>query len=56
MHTEIKAITQKYLGPGGVRCHCCNPFFGKDRKKLNRLIRHKLSSNLRKSLKENNIN
>ena len=52
MNVEIKTIMRKYIGPGGVHCHCCNKFYRKNRKKLNRLIRHKMSNNLCESLKK----
>lgn len=29
-------------GVGGMKCHCCNPYVGKDKKKLNRLVRRTL--------------
>lgn len=35
----FRRIKDKMLGGGGAKCDCCNPFFGKDRKKLNRIAR-----------------
>jgi len=36
---DFKANMNKRLGVGGLHCHCCNPYFGKDRKKLRRMAR-----------------
>lgn len=30
------------IGPGGVKCFCCNYEFGKNRKRLRRLARRRL--------------
>lgn len=41
MADEFRRELDKF-GPGGVKCQCCNPFFGKERKKLRRLARARL--------------
>ncbi len=33
----------KELGPGGMKCHCCGPKPGKDRKEFRRLERTRLN-------------
>jgi len=39
--------THKKIGPGGVKCPCCNPY-GKDiKKKLNRWERRKVKQELK---------
>jgi len=30
------------IGPGGLKCPCCNEYHGKDKSKLNRIKRRKL--------------
>lgn len=37
-------------GPGGRKCSCCNPFRGKNKKMLNRLIRRRLDVENRKEV------
>lgn len=41
-----KAIMQRKVGGGGLRCSCCNNYKGKDKAKLNRLARRELNRNL----------
>ncbi len=36
---EFKASMGKHLGVGGVKCRCCNSYFRKSKKKLNRMAR-----------------
>ena len=33
------------IGPGGVKCPCCNDYYGKSKPKLNRIKRRKLKEN-----------
>ena len=35
-----------------IHCHCCNDFYGKDKKKLNRMAMAKLKQLEKKELKE----
>lgn len=32
------------VGPGGVKCDCCNQFHGKEKSKLNRIVRSRIKS------------
>lgn len=38
----FRRLMDKRCGKGGVKCHCCNDFHGKSRKKLHRLVRRVL--------------
>jgi hypothetical protein len=43
-------------GVGGRKCHCCNDFKGKDKKKLTRTVRRTLKDKVKKDIdKEINI-
>jgi hypothetical protein len=44
---DFKKNSMKMVGPGGVTCPCCNLFFGKKRKKLNRIARSRTKHILR---------
>jgi hypothetical protein len=37
-------------GPGGRKCSCCNPFHGKSKNKMNRIIRRRLAVENRKEV------
>jgi len=48
------------MGPGGLKCPCCNDYRGKTKNnhvgqigKLNKVIRHKLKQQLKKQWKDN---
>lgn len=32
----------KRCGPGGLKCYCCNCYRGKDKAKLNRMVRRNI--------------
>jgi hypothetical protein len=40
------------VGPGGVKCYCCNDFAGKDKPKLRRTVRRIIKINDSKLLEE----
>lgn len=42
----------KLTGPGGVKCHCCNSFFGKSKQQLQRLVRRLVKQDTDKQIKE----
>lgn len=48
----FKAEMNRRCDVGGVHCDCCNPFFKKDKKILNRMSRKKLKNDVDKMLKE----
>jgi hypothetical protein len=37
-------------GPGGRKCSCCNPFHGKRKNMMNRIIRRRLDIEKRKEV------
>lgn len=41
-----------YVSVGGFSCHCCNDFYHKTKKKLNKLARAKLKVKTMKVVKE----
>jgi hypothetical protein len=43
---------QKQCAVGGFRCPCCNPHFGKDKYKLNKIARLKLKREDRKHIED----
>jgi len=45
MADKFKREMFKRCGPGGLKCPCCNDFFGKDRQGLKRLARRGLKEN-----------
>ena len=48
---DYKTQLQLKCSVGGIHCACCNPYFGKDKKMLNRMARTMLKRNLQKDLK-----
>ena len=44
----FKAEMNRRCDVGGIHCHCCNPFRGKDKKMLNRMTRKKLKNDVKK--------
>ncbi len=49
MHSFSERIYS--CGPGGRKCACCNPFHGKSKKKLNRLVRRRLNTFFEKEVR-----
>lgn len=39
---DFKKQQMKHVGPGGLKCPCCNDLHGKNRKRLNRHARARL--------------
>lgn len=39
------------IGPGGVKCPCCNDYHGKSKSKLNRVKRRKLRNETNNEIK-----
>lgn len=52
MSDKFRKLLDKRTGPGGVKCNCCNMYYGKERKKLNRIVRTQLKRMDKKILKE----
>ena len=48
MADDFKKASCKECGPGGLKCPCCGPKPGKERKKLRRRIRRRLKRTTRK--------
>ena len=46
----LKMHKAKYIGVGGTKCSCCNPYKGRGRKKLNRMARSSLKSSTKKEV------
>jgi hypothetical protein len=40
------------VGPGGIKCACCGPAPGKERKELRRLARRRLKQELARELQK----
>lgn len=36
---NYRRLLDAVTGPGGVKCHCCNNYKGKQRHQLNRMVR-----------------
>ena len=51
MSDIFKQSMEHYCGIS-IHCPCCNDFYGKDKKKLNRMARVKLKQLEKKELKE----
>lgn len=49
---EFKRVREHFVGIGGTKCPCCNPYFGKDREKLSRKTRHRLKQKDRKEFND----
>lgn len=48
---KFKELQNICLGGGaGIHCHCCNPFFGKQKPKLNRLARARMKKDTNKEI------
>ena len=52
MADDFLKAGNSYVGVGGRNCPCCNGYFGKDRKKLNRWARRKLKRLTKKIVRE----
>lgn len=52
MADEHKKESCKEVGIGGMKCACCGPKPGKERKKLRRRARRRLKQKLRKEKEE----
>jgi len=52
---NFKKEMMKNVQIGGFKCPCCNDFFGKTRKVLNRLARKRLKNKLNNELKYGDI-
>lgn len=39
MADKFRRLLDRKTGKGGVHCYCCNDYFGKHRKRLNRMVR-----------------
>lgn len=50
MADDFKKEMNSRCGVGGMKCHCCNDYKGKDKKVLNRLARRTIKQ---KDKKEN---
>jgi len=50
---DFKKKMNKICSVGGVKCPCCNPYSGKDKKKLNRQARAGLKQDTLKEITEN---
>lgn len=48
---DFKKKMNKICSVGGVKCPCCNPYSGKDKKKLNRQARAALKQDTLNVLK-----
>lgn len=46
MADDFRRYLDRKTGKGGVKCTCCNRFFGKDRKKLHQQVRRILKRKL----------
>ena len=44
----FKAEMNRRTGVGGIHCDCCNPYFGKEKRILNKMARQRLKRELRK--------
>lgn len=42
----FKKVQTENIGPGGFKCPCCNSFFGKERKVINRRARRVMKNRL----------
>ena len=47
---KFNKVSNKECGPGGLKCSCCGPAPGKDRKKLRRRVRRRLKEITRKEI------
>ena len=45
---KFRAMQQSMCAVGGLFCSCCNSYTGKDKPVLNRRVRRRLKSELRK--------
>ena len=53
MKDIFKMCQLNHTGIGGLHCHCCNQFFSKFKKRLNRMARAKVKRELNKEIEEN---
>jgi len=49
---QFKAAMHSKCSVGGLYCECCNPWHGKAKRKLNRIVRRKLKQDARKDVVE----
>jgi hypothetical protein len=42
MSDKFRKLLDTRTGLGGVKCYCCKIYKGKERKKLNRIVRHQI--------------
>jgi hypothetical protein len=49
---EFKRATQKEVGPGGMKCACCAPAPGKERKELKRRARRRMKQKFNSTIKK----
>ena len=42
MADTYRKLMDKAVGPGGIKCYCCNKYTGSDKRKLNKLARTRL--------------
>ena len=49
---DFKNATREHVGPGGMKCACCGPAPGKDRKTSRRATRARLAEQTRRIVKE----
>lgn len=52
MADEYRKMMNKNCGIGGMKCFCCNIYFGKDKAKLNRWARAQFKALTKKILKQ----
>lgn len=48
MADDFRRGLDRRSGIGGVKCHCCNDYKGKDRKCLRRIVRRGLKQKIRR--------
>lgn len=53
---DFKRIQNKRVGIGGVRCPCCNDYYGKRKAGLNRYARRVLKQRLSAGHRLNRVN
>jgi len=52
---DFNRMSCKECGPGGLKCPCCGPAPGKDRKRLRKRIRSRMKQQLREEIKKTQI-
>ena len=51
---DFKKEQLKRIGIGGLRCYCCNDFYGKTKSKLNKAARTAMKREVKKIVNEEN--